>query len=484
MKPLKALIIDFPEAQSLSQELKHILESASVPKLLIQGETIVDEPKLKSIESERVHRPADSSSDFVFFVLSGELRHRRCQLLKSVLAAFGKTPVFLVTDDLEPDQMLNLLRLGVADFMMPPLRAPNVLPRVRRFLENSSCEDLATQNLKEKLGLGQFIGQSPAFMAEIKKIPLFARCDTNVFISGETGTGKEMCARALHYLSLRADKPFVPVNCGAIPAELVENELFGHTRGAYTGAADARSGLVNEADGGTLFLDEIDSLPQIAQVKLLQFLQDQQYRPLGSAKARMVNVRLIAASNAEIDEVLRSGKLRRDFYYRLKVLTLRLPALRHRAEDIALLAQHFLEEHATNHRRDVHGFTPAAMQKLAVYDWPGNIRELEHVIERAVVLAESTHLHSTDLSLEHDGAPAPTLFREAKAQVVAQFEKRFLTSLLTAYDGNISRAAQAAGKNRRALWELMRKHHLAACAVSPERTSLGQIHTTARTISS
>ncbi len=195
------------------------------------------------------------------------------------------------------------------------------------------------QALTEKLWLQKLIGKSPVFTAEINKIPILAKVDVSVLISGETGTGKEMAARAIHYLSERADKPFVPVNCGAIPVELLENELFGHDRGAFTGASDCRSGVIQEAEKGTLFLDEVDSLPLLAQVKLLRFLQDKEYRPLGSTKAMKGDVRIIAASNAHLESAIAAGTLRRDLYYRLNVVPMLLPALRHRADDIMVLAR-------------------------------------------------------------------------------------------------------------------------------------------------
>src|SRR5207249_2674934 len=202
------------------------------------------------------------------------------------------------------------------------------------------------QHLKEKLGLQQFLGESAAFVNELKKIPAIARHGASVLISGETGTGKEMFARAVHYLSPRSGKPFVAVNCGAIPVELMENELFGHATGAFTGASSTTAGLVREADGGTLFLDEIDALPLPAQVKLLRFLQEQEYRPLGSAKVCKSDVRIITASNADFAEALRLGRFRQDLYYRLAVIPLSLPPLRERIGDVPLLARHFLEKYS------------------------------------------------------------------------------------------------------------------------------------------
>jgi transcriptional regulator with PAS, ATPase and Fis domain len=322
-------------------------------------------------------------------------------------------------------------------------------------------EQKTQQALTEKLGLQQLIGKSPVFTAEINKIPILAKSDISVLISGETGTGKEMVARAIHYLSERADKPFVPVNCGAIPVELLENELFGHDRGAFTGAAGCRSGVIQEAENGTLFLDEIDSLPLLAQVKLLRFLQDKEYRPLGSTKALKGDVRIVAASNADLEKAIAAGTLRRDLYYRLNVIPIVLPALRHRANDIVLLARHFLAEKAEKLNSPAIEFSPEAERKLMLYSWPGNVRELEHVIERLAVLSTQKTIQADQILFPGETDHSNQLsFQEMKANVISEFETNYIQTLLVAYRGNITRAAQAAQKERRTFWQLIRKHKI------------------------
>jgi len=271
--------------------------------------------------------------------------------------------------------------------------------RALRLREQIRGDETLTQTLKEKLGLRQLVGENPVFLAEVRKIPLVAQYKANILISGETGTGKEVCARAIHYLSPRAQKPFVPVNCGAIPVELVENELFGHERGAFTDASAVQHGLIREAEGGTLFLDEIDCLPLLAQVKLLRFLQERQYRSLGSTKTQQADVRVIAATNIDLEEAVRTGKLRRDLYYRLNTIPLMLPPLRQRREDIPLLARYFLVKYAAEFNTPVAEFSADAIQKLVLYEWPGNVRELEHIVERTVILAERAVVHATDIIL-------------------------------------------------------------------------------------
>jgi len=335
--------------------------------------------------------------------------------------------------------------------------------RVLRLRQHPAEEEALPQPSEEKSGLPQLLGESPAFLAEIRKIPLLAQCDVNVLISGETGTGKELCARAIHYLSPRAGRPFIAVNCGAIPVELVENELFGHERGAFTDASTAQGGLIHEAEGGTLFLDEIACLPLLAQVKLLRFLQDKEYRRLGSTKTQQGDVRVVAAMNIDLEEAVREGKLRQDLYYRLNIIPLVLPPLRERREDIPLLARYFLAKYAARLNKDVTDCSPDVMQLLVLYEWPGNVRELEHTIERAVVLSEQAVIHKADLILPRVATAAhQDSFQEAKAKVIAQFERTYIQGLLLAHQGNITKAARAAQKNRRAFWQLMRKHLLDA----------------------
>jgi len=338
--------------------------------------------------------------------------------------------------------------------------------RLLRLVSPTRGDQAALHELKVKVGLSQLIGQSPAFLAAVKRIPTFARSEANVLISGETGTGKEVCARAIHYLSARSTKPFIAVNCGAIPADLVENELFGHERGAFTDARDSQLGLIAEAEGGTLFLDEIDSLPLVVQVKLLRFLQEREYRPLGSSKTKVASVRVICATNVELAESIRQGTLRRDLYYRINILPLVLPPLRDRSEDIFLLAHHFRAQFAAEYAKPVVEFSPEVLRSLRAYAWPGNIRELEHVIERAVALAETTIIGEVDLESPVIAPKPIEAFQAAKDRMVAQFERTYLKEVLQVFAGNITKAAQAAGKNRRAFWQLLQKHGFSTHSLS------------------
>jgi len=404
----------------------------------------------------------ESDASIVFLSLSRDLLTRAADLLKSVRVKAPEVPIILAIDGgCQPESILELLMHGASDFVTPPLTAVDVVPRVWRLLKQTRQQERPAHRLKQKLGLNRLIGESSAFANEVKKFPKVARCDANVLLLGETGTGKEMCARAIHYLSPRADKPFVPVNCGAIPVELVENELFGHEREAFTGAASSRFGLIQEAAGGTLFMDEIDCLPLIAQVKLLRFLQEKEYRPLGSMKPRQADLRVIAATNTDIEEAVKNGKVRPDLYYRLNVISLVLPPLRDRREDIPLLARHFLIKYRDEFDRRISGFSEPAMQMLLAHEWPGNVRELEHVVERAIVMSEGEIIDGEAICLPQPASSASgPSFQEMKGKMVAQFERNYLNHVLRLHHGNISRAALAAQKDPRALRQLIRKHKI------------------------
>lgn len=381
--------------------------------------------------------------------------------LTRVRRSWPDCPVLVVLPESVAPRALPWLEAGAAEYVLPPIRGQDLIPRAVRLLHRSRPEESVMAKVKQVAGPRHIVGQSAVLVAQLRKLPLIAGCDATVLISGETGTGKEMCARALHYLSRRAARPFVAVDCGAIPADLIENELFGHERGAFTTALTAQRGMIEEAAGGSLFLDEIHSLPIQMQVKLLRFLQEKEYRPLGSPKARRADVRIIAATNVALTEAIREGRFRQDLYYRLDVLSLTLPPLRERREDIPLLARHFLMTYAAEFGRAIGGFSEGALERLKAHSWPGNARELENLVQRAVLQSQSSVIQADDIALP-DPVPAPTVksFQARKAQVVEAFERDYLRTLLADHQGNVSAAARTAQKDRRALWELLRKHRL------------------------
>src|SRR6266446_1817012 len=379
----------------------------------------------------------------------------------SLQRPFPHRPVLVTTTHPDTFDFFRVLEMGASDFLLPPLRRSELLARLMRLSGVTRCSDALVQKLKEDIGLKHIIGESPAFLDKVWCVPRFARCDAPVLISGESGTGKEIFARAIHYLSPRADRPFVPVNCGALPENLVESEIFGHKRGAFTGAASDQAGLIREAEGGTLFLDEIDCLTPQAQVKLLRFLQDGEYRSVGSHQTLRANVRVVAATNADFSYIVRSGKFREDLFYRLNVLALKLPALRERSGDMLLLAYDFLEKQAAITETRPKNLSLAALSRLLSHSWPGNVRELQNVLLRAIVLSDRDSIEASDLDLPEEGYPAEDQsFRAMKSRVVWRFEHDFLATVLRAHEGNVSRAASAVKKNRRAFWELLRKHGL------------------------
>jgi two-component system, NtrC family, response regulator GlrR len=309
----------------------------------------------------------------------------------------------------------------------------------------------------------QVIAQaSPSLAALLALLPRIAQANAPVLISGETGTGKELFARAIHYLSTRSNGALVPINCAALPVELVDSEFFGHVRGAFTGAHATRKGLIAQAEGGTLFLDEVDSLPLVAQGKLLRVLQEQEYRPVGADCSQHSDVRILTATNRNIENMIRRGEFRQDLYYRLKVLTVNLPALRERREDVLPLARYFMAKYAAEYHCAEPQLSDAALRLLMAHPWPGNVRELEHVIERACLMHTEAEIKPSDLDLGTDNSKGldAASFKEAKQHVVDTFERGYLEQLLARHLGNVSRAAAAAQKNRRALWELLRRHEI------------------------
>lgn len=348
-------------------------------------------------------------------------------------------------------------------------------------------DDLA--DMKRMSGI---IGRAPAFLAALDDLRRFAVADVPLIITGETGTGKELAARAAHYASARSAGPFVPVNCGALPERLLENELFGHRKGAFTDAREGRPGLIAQAEGGTLLLDEVDSLDHRAQVALLRFLQDQRYRPLGCDEERQANVRVVAATNATLETLVAEGRFRRDLLFRLDVARVELPPLRDRREDILSLARFFAHRSAIRLRlRPPHLVAPLE-QRLLDHDWPGNIRELENVMQRAVLLADDGFMQRCPgIGGRREAATASAAvsdqlrgsLREARERCNLAFEHAYLTMLLARTGGNITAASRMACTERRHLGRMIQRHGIDPSGfrggdqrpVRPAGTALGEI---------
>lgn len=457
MKLDTTLLLDVNAAgkpSSTCQALLPILEPDFKVDVLVQSKQIITE-NIGEFSTDFLRR---LNPVLIFAVMSGVLKETR-MILQFIKRVISDVPIILVNESREPDDVLELLHAGASDFITTPFQASDVLPRAWRLVKSGGRRARAATSSGSQKAIKQLIGESPCFFAHVMKIPLIGRCDANVLIAGETGTGKELYARAIHYSSPRASRPFMPVNCGAIPTDLVENELFGHERGAFTNAFALQTGLIEEANGGTLFLDEIDCLPTLAQVKLLRFLQEREYRPLGSSKMRRANVRVIAASNVNLEEAVGTGKVRQDLFYRLNIISLALPSLRERRDDVPLLAYHFLEKYTREFGKPMVRFSPNVLPLLMTHNWPGNVRELEHLIERAIVMCEGSVITEDDLGFSSARQPVESL-QQAKMRQISQFEKNYIQALLRSCGGNITRAAHVAQKNRRAFWQLMRKYQI------------------------
>jgi len=324
------------------------------------------------------------------------------------------------------------------------------------------CEAVK-EALKKEFAIGQIIGKSAPIREIHKQIENISPCNINILITGESGTGKELVARAIHYLSLRAGKPFIPVNCSAIPENLFENELFGHVKGAFTGACDHHNGLVKEAEGGTLFLDEIGTISQNIQAKLLRLLQDKEYKPLGCPKPKNADIRIIAATNKDLYTLVREGAFREDLYYRLNILAIHLPPLRERRDDIPLLIAHFIKKYSREYNKPEIELSQSLINEFAEYNWPGNIRELENKIQQMIVMPSYPVITDSNITLTTEKPIKESeteCLKTVKKRNISSFERSYLNQLLKEHGGNVAMAARKAGKSRTGLWNLIKKHNL------------------------
>jgi two-component system response regulator GlrR len=307
--------------------------------------------------------------------------------------------------------------------------------------------------------------------AAADQIGLIAQTEATCLLMGETGTGKELFARGIHYLSSRKSGPFVPVNCGAVPDQLFENELFGHVRGAYTDARSNERGLLACAETGTLFLDEVDALSMAGQVKLLRVLQEREYRPIGSSHAVPANIRIVAATNSRLLDNVQARRFREDLYFRLNILSLTIPPLRDRLDDIPVLAEHFVREYAPIHRRALTGVDNAAIDRLMGYHWPGNVREMQAVVQRAVLVARGPVVADGDIDLPNVAVvrDGQLTLKAAKTAAVTHCERNYLATVMQRCDGNVTQAAKMAGKERRSFQRLLRKYSIAVVSFKGAR---------------
>ncbi|HEY1902784.1 MAG TPA: sigma-54 dependent transcriptional regulator [Terracidiphilus sp.] len=414
-----------------------------------------------------IKRLRDSTPDLLLLV-GVPVPGRAIELLRQLEGSELRTRIMAILPRGLDSAELTLASHVADDVVLLPESADVIRDRILRFALPDAEAESAYENLVVTLGKANLVGQDPSFLRVAEKIVPSSNSDFPALITGETGTGKDLFARAIHFLSRRRGQPFIPVDCAGIPDHLFENELFGHARGAYTDAHGEQKGLAALADKGTLFLDEIDSLSLAAQAKLLRFLQDHQFKPLGSERYVYSEVRVIAATNRNLEQHVVEKQFRSDLYFRLNVLRFELPPLCQRARDIPLLAQHFLTMYLP---RNVHKtFTSSALHRLSCYHWPGNIRELANVIQRAIVFSQGPQINRCDIAIPDQAAPGtPATFNTGRKQALQSFERDYVEEVLRRNQGNITWAAREAGKERRAFGRLVKKY-----AAQPPRP-VGQI---------
>ncbi len=387
----------------------------------------------------------------------------RC--LGEMLKIQPKAKIIVVTGNTDRENALRAIQLGAYDFYHKPIELAELKVIVSRAFHLARLEDelsVLQKKLTKTDELGM-VGQCPQMQQVFGTVRKIAGSDVSVLIQGESGTGKELVARAIHAMSVRRDGPFIAINCAAIPENLLESELFGHEKGAFTGAVGMVQGKFEYADGGTLFLDEIGELPTNLQVKLLRFLQDRTIQRVGGREDIPVNTRILGATNVEIEQAILTGKFRDDLYYRIGVISLKLAPLRERGDDIQLLANVFLKRFADNQGKKIRSFSPAAQEVLASYHWPGNVRELENKIQRAVILAENAAIEPADLNISPGASVALQGIREGMSLRDArdQLEREMIRWSVEKSRGNVAKAADLLGISRPTLYDLMKKHGLA-----------------------
>jgi two-component system NtrC family response regulator len=376
--------------------------------------------------------------------------------LTAILAADPAAKVVVITARAERDYALKAVALGAYDYFLKPVQIEELKVVLRRAVKMRDLqqEQRTRQRRVDEAGFEGMLGTSPQIQEVFAAIRKVAPSDAAVLITGESGTGKELVARAIHRSSERAEGPFVAINCGAIPENLLESELFGHEKGSFTGAHAQRKGRIECADGGTLFLDEIGELPASLQVKLLRFLQERRIERVGGRQEIAVDVRVISATNVDLAQATQEGRFREDLYYRIGVVVVNVPPLRERRGDIPLLAKAMLGRFGAQNRRPVGGFMPDALRALSTHHWPGNVRELENRVKRAVVMAEGPAITARDLELA--AAPAAvggSALRDARDAV----ERETIKAMLSRNKGNVSRTAAELGVSRPTLYDLMDK---------------------------
>ncbi len=442
-----------------------------------------DDPEMLSMVHDHLKRSGyqvrafGSSTEAVKYLSSGELDALGTELLltdlrmpeidgldllQQIRRLPNPFPVIIMTAFATVDTAVEGLRRGAFDYITKPFKLAELTLTVERaltFYRLKMQNQVLSAELRKSWGTQDIIGKSAPMKSIFDLIERVSSATSSVLITGESGSGKEVVARAIHHRSPRAQKPFIAINCTAIPEDLLESELFGHVKGSFTGATADKKGLFEEADGGTLFLDEIGDMNVALQAKLLRVLQDRSLKPVGSNQNKSIDVRLIAATHKDLKKSILNGTFREDLYYRLSVIPIVVPPLRHRVEDIPLLAHHFLRKYAALNGGKAVGFSQSALQKLMVQPWPGNVRELENMVERLVVLSHSPQIDSTDIP-DQDQTPSEQFFGKATedSPTLMDLERRYIRLIMDKTGGKKEKAAQILGINRRTLYRKEREY--------------------------
>jgi len=380
------------------------------------------------------------------------------ELLQKVRGMLPDQLFIIITAYASLETAIKALRAGAYDYIMKPIMHEEIKQVVRNALRQRRLEaenSLLRREIAWDYDFSNIIGESPALRTIIEEVRKIADTRSNVLLLGETGTGKELFARVIHHSSARRDMPFVPINCSAIPETLLESELFGHVKGAFTGAVVSKKGLFEEADGGTVFLDEIGDISSSLQVKLLRVLEDQLIRPVGSTKAEKVDIRFITATNKDLGDAVRKGDFREDLYYRINTISMRIPPLRERRDDIPLLVNYYVSKYSRELGKAVNEVEPTALDVLEHYDWPGNIRELQNVVERAILICDGTMITADNLPdmVRSETAGGDGGFREMLS--IEDYTKKFIVNFQDKYTEQ--QLADLLGITRKSLWEKRKK---------------------------
>jgi two-component system response regulator GlrR len=444
--PAQILVVD--DDRNLLELIRMRLESANYTVVTASSETEATE--------------AAKGKDFDLSIIDLKLgRTDGISLMEDLHLIIPKMPVLILTAHGSIGSAVEAVKRGAYSYLSKPFESQELFLQIEKALENrgltSEISRLKTL-LGEKENFADIVARGEKMQKVLEVVSRIAKTDSTIYIQGESGTGKELIAKAIHLASGRGSKSFVAINCAAIPENLLESLLFGHEKGAFTGAVRSTRGLFTQAHEGSIFLDEIGDMSLSIQAKLLRVLQEHQFYPVGSEKPMEVDVRVIVASQKDLEDQVRQGLFREDLFYRIHVIPIVLPPLRERKEDIPFLVEHFLKKYATEMKKELKGLTPIAMKRLMLYDWPGNVRELENTIEYAVAMTQQDMI-TEDVVLQTKAIASPEPLRPLKEARDA-FEREYLAHLLQLCAGNVSKAAKLAGKYRADFYDLLKKHGL------------------------